>query len=165
MTRPIMNLDEVKLHPWGDGGRFEAQLGQISGPLGATKLGCMLTIVPPGKRAFPRHSHRVNEEMFLVLEGEGELVIGAERFPIRRGDVIACHPGGPETAHQIINTSSRELRYLGVSSRSPTETVDYPDSGKTGVEIETTGADGKPTTLRYIVRELAKRGDYWAGES
>jgi uncharacterized cupin superfamily protein len=165
MKRPIMNLDQVQLHPWGNGGRFEAQLGEIGGPLGSRKLGYMLTVVPPGKRAFPRHSHRVNEEMFLVLEGEGELIVGGERYPIRRGDVISCPPGGPETAHQIVNTSSAELRYLGVSTRESPEMVEYPDSGKTGVAMEVKGADGQSSYLRFMVRQQATIQDYWAGET
>jgi uncharacterized cupin superfamily protein len=36
--------------------------------------------------------------MFLILEGEGELRFGDKRYPIRKHDVIACPPGGPEVA-------------------------------------------------------------------
>jgi hypothetical protein len=52
--------------------KFSAQVGDVGRRLGAQKLGCNLTVVPPGKRAWPFHNHRVNEEMFVVLEGEGE---------------------------------------------------------------------------------------------
>ena len=48
----------------------------------------------PGKRAFPFHNHQVNEEMFFVIAGSGEVRIGAEMFPIRKGDIIACPAGG-----------------------------------------------------------------------
>ena len=44
--------------------------------------------------------------MFLILEGEGELRFGDKRYPIGKHDVIACPPGGPEVAHQIINTGA-----------------------------------------------------------
>ncbi|HEV8110827.1 MAG TPA: cupin domain-containing protein, partial [Burkholderiales bacterium] len=39
--------------------------------------------------------------MFYVVEGSGEVRIGSETFPIRAGDIIACPPGGQDTAHQI----------------------------------------------------------------
>jgi uncharacterized cupin superfamily protein len=120
-------------------------------------------VVPPGKRAFPFHNHRVNEEMFFVLEGEGEVRIGAERHPIRRGDVIASVPGGPELAHQIVNTSNSELRYLSVSTKMSPELVEYPDSGKFGVGAEFPGSDGKPKTVRFLGRMNASI-DYWEGE-
>ena len=79
-------------------------------------------------RGSPFHSHRVNEEMFYVVAGEGEVRLGTERFPIRAGDVIACPPGGPETAHQIINTSNAELRYLAVrpSNRRRSASIRIP---------------------------------------
>lgn len=165
MTRPILNIADLEFRPWGKGERFEARMGAIGTRLGAQKLGYNLTALPPGKRAFPFHNHRANEEMFFVVEGEGEVRIGEARYPIRSGDVIACPPGGPETAHQIINTSqTAELKYLAVSTRLSPEIADYPDSGKFGVLAELPpGADGKPRVWRFLGRGEASL-DYWEGE-
>lgn len=71
--------------------------------------------------------HHGEEEMFFILEGEGELRFGEKRYPIRRDDVIACPPGGPEMAHQIINTGTTTMRYLSLVE---VEACEYPDSGK-----------------------------------
>lgn len=163
--KPILNIADVEYEDWGHGDKFAARLGGVGRKLGARKLGYNVTVVPPGKRAFPRHSHRVNEEMFFILEGGGELRIGDERHPIRRGDVIACPPGGPETAHQIINTSaSADLKYLAVSTVLSPEIVDYPDSGKFGVRLGLEpGPDGKPQVFRFIGRS-EQSVDYWDGE-
>ena len=64
--------------------------------------------------------------MFLILEGEGELRFGDQRYPIRKHDVIACPQGGPEVAHQIINTGTTTLRYLALSTMSEVDTCEYP---------------------------------------
>lgn len=72
----IVNIADVELQsfppgfgPTGDAAqRYEARMARISPQLGAQKLGYNVTAVPPGKRAFPLHNHRVNEEMFFVLE-------------------------------------------------------------------------------------------------
>lgn len=103
--------------------------------------------------------------MFFILEGEGEARIGDQHYPVRRGDVIACPPGGPETAHQIVNTSeTAELRFLAVSTRLSPEICDYPDSGKTGVYAEyPPGPDGKPQGARFLIR-TGTTLDYWEGE-
>ena len=106
------------------------------------------------KRAFPHHNHRVNEEMFFILEGQGEVRIGNERTPIKEGDIIACPPGGEETAHQIINTSDKELKYLAVSTKMSPEIADYPDSGKFGVLSD---------NFRFIGKVEGSL-DYWEGE-
>jgi uncharacterized cupin superfamily protein len=71
--------------------------------------------------------------MFLVLEGQGELRFGDQRFKIRKHDVIACPTGDATVAHQIINTGTVPLRYLALSNLSDTEICEYPDSNKVGV--------------------------------
>jgi len=171
MTQRILNLDAVELQrppmyaPDGAAAaKFDMRMGAIGTRVGAQKLGYNLTAVPPGKIAFPFHCHRVNEEMFFVLQGTGEVRIGAERHPIRAGDLIACPPGGPETAHQIINTGSEELRYLAVSTRMYPEVAEYPDSGKFGVMAEyPPDADGKPQGFRFVGKSGVASG-YWEGE-
>lgn len=44
--------------------RYGGRRAPVSRQLGARKLGYNVTIIAPGKRAFPRHNHHVNEEMF-----------------------------------------------------------------------------------------------------
>jgi uncharacterized cupin superfamily protein len=173
MVRPILNIDEVQFRDWGHNAgwpagtnapeHYHARLGDIGRRLGAQKLGYNVTVVAVGKRAFPMHNHRANEEMFFILSGEGELRVGTERYRIRTGDVISCPPGGPETAHQIINTSNTELKYLAVSTRISPEIAEYPESGKFGVLAEFTDSDGKPQLFRFVGREKLNV-DYWDGE-
>jgi uncharacterized cupin superfamily protein len=162
IRKNIINLSEVEVLPrppqfaaTGPAAeRFDARMGFIASRTGAKKLGCNLTVVPPGKRAFPFHSHRVQEEMFFVIEGIGEVRIGKDTFPIGAGDIISCPSGGPETAHQIVNTGRSELRYLAISTKDSPEICEYPDSGK----IAALG-DG----LRVVLRADQQVG-YWDGE-
>jgi len=172
MNKPIINVIDVELLPrptafaaTGPAAeKFDARMGMIGAKIGAQKLGYNITEVPPGKRAFPFHNHRVNEEMFFVLEGSGEVRIGDQTHAIRTGDIIACPPGGAESAHQIINSGSMPLRYLAVSTKLTPEIAEYPDSGKFGVLAEfPAGADGQPQTFRYVGR-VANQVGYWDGE-
>jgi uncharacterized cupin superfamily protein len=130
MPRPIANLDEVEFTDVEDNGYYTSKRAQFSDGIGARKLGYNLTVLPPGKAQCPFHNHHGEEEMFLILEGRGELRFGGERYPIRKHDVIACPTGGPEVAHQIINTGPVPLRYLAVSNVVEIETCEYPDSQK-----------------------------------
>ena len=133
MPKPIVNLDDVQFDDVEENGYFTSRRALFSAAIGARKLGYNLTVLPPGKAQCPFHAHRAEEEMFLILEGEGELRFGDERYRIRRHDVIACPTGGPEVAHQIINTGSSDMRYLAVSSLEDVEVCEYPDSGKVGI--------------------------------
>jgi uncharacterized cupin superfamily protein len=148
MKKPILNLDEVEFDDVEQNGPYTSSRGQISTHIGAMKLGYNLTVLPPGKVQRPFHSHHGEEEMFLILEGEGELRFGDERHAIRKHDVIACPPGGPEVAHQIINTGATTMRYLALSTLSEVDACEYPDSGKV---LVVTGQHGEPG-LRKMFR-------------
>lgn len=165
----IINLDALDMRPLrelapGAPPAFDARIGQIAQSLGAQKLGYNLTVVPPGKRAWPHHNHRNNEEMFLVLAGRGELRLGDAVHPVREGDVIACPPGGPETAHQLVNTGDVELRYLCVGTVLSPDVVQYPDSGKFGVRVDPAPGDDATTPAFRIRGRSGPNLDYWDGE-
>jgi uncharacterized cupin superfamily protein len=102
--------------------------------------------------------------MFFILAGTGELRLGDTRHPVRTGDIVACPSGGPDSAHQIINTGAVELRYLAVSTQLSPEICEYPDSGKYGATADTDAAiDGKPVMFRTLGR-AGESLDYWDGE-
>ena len=148
MNKPLMNLDEVAFDDVEDNGLYTSRRGSIGSRIGAEKLGYNLTVLPPGKAQCPFHSHRGEEEMFLILEGEGELRFGDRRYPLRKHDVVACPTGGAEVAHQIVNTGSATMRYLALSTIADLEFCEYPDSQKVLVAAGPSG----PSGLRKIFR-------------
>jgi uncharacterized cupin superfamily protein len=107
VMKPIMNLDDAEFDDVEENGIYTSSRASIGRHIGARQLGYNLTVLPPGKVQCPFHSHHGEEEMFLILEGEGELRFGDKRYPIRKHDVIACPTGGADVAHQIINTARR----------------------------------------------------------
>jgi uncharacterized cupin superfamily protein len=70
--RPFVNVNDIELmpqNPQKPEAGFEARIAPIAAPLGATKLGCRLTVLSAGKKAFPHHVHHVNDELFVILSG------------------------------------------------------------------------------------------------
>jgi uncharacterized cupin superfamily protein len=157
--KPFMNLDDVDFDDVEENGLYTSKRGTIGRLIGARKLGYNLTVVPPGKVQCPFHCHHGEEEMFLILEGEGELRFGDQRYPIRKHDVIACPQGGPEMAHQIINTGTTTMRYLALSTLAELDASEYPDSQKIAVMGSSSGTDGlrkmfrAESTVDYYDRE------------
>ena len=137
--KPFVNLKDVEFTDIEENGYYTSQRAQFSAGIGARKLGYNLTVLPPGKAQCPLHSHRNEEEMFFILEGEGELRFGDQRYTIRKHDVIACPTGGPEVAHQIVNTGSTDMRYLSLSNNEVLEVCEYPDSNKLAVFASESG--------------------------
>lgn len=149
-------LRELALEEWEQGSLYAGRDVSFARALGLTLLGASYGEVPPGKSACPFHNHRCEDELFVVLEGSGLYRFGEARIEFTAGDVLAAPAGGPETAHQLVNTGSSTLRYLAISNRSNVDVIDYPDSGKRLVKL----ADG---SLRSMHRPAASL-DYWDGE-
>ena len=120
--------------------------------------------MPPGKRAWPFHNHHINEELFIILDGEGTVRIGESAHPVRTGDVIGAPPGGKETAHQLVNTGTRDLRYLCVSTKIPSEIVEYPDSGKIAAYAGTSPLERDENVTFHYRGRLGAPAEYWDGE-
>lgn len=157
MSGPVINLAAVVFDDVEDNDRYTSRRALFSESIGARSLGYNLTILPPGKVQCPFHSHRAEEEMFLILAGSGTLRFGDMTYPLRVHDVIACPTGGPEVAHQIVNTGDVDLVYLAVSTLAQVEICEYPDSGK--ISVYSPGDMG----LRHVFSK-ADEVDYYAGE-
>lgn len=159
--KPLMNIDETRFDDVEENGLYTSSRATLSDHIGARQLGYNLTVLPPGKAQCPFHSHHGEEEMFFILEGEGELRFGSQRYPLRAHDIIACPTGGAEVAHQIINTGTTTMRYLAVSNVADLDACEYPDSQKV---LVVAGRRGEPLRLRKMIRAEATV-DYYDREA
>jgi uncharacterized cupin superfamily protein len=157
----IVNVDDLGLHDAGNGKGFQAKVGRAGPMLGLGRLGCSLTVVPPGQRAWPFHRHHVTDELFYILSGSGEVRLDDRTLPLRAGDLIA-NPAGAE-AHQIVNTGTSELRYLAISDVGTVDIIEYPDSGKVGMAAGVRNGDLSTASYKAIGRVTP--ADYWEGEN
>ena len=105
--------------------------------------------VLPSKLGCPPHCHAVDEEIFVVLEGEGVLLLGDEEHAVRAGHVVA-RPAGTRVAHAF-RAGDAGLTYLAYGTRGPNDTVYYPRSNK--IYWSGVGVIGR-----------IERLDYWDGE-
>jgi uncharacterized cupin superfamily protein len=159
----VINLSEVAVDKINapEGSPFGGLRQHVGAYVGAQKLGYSFFSVPPGKVAFPYHTHSGNEEMIYIIDGAGVLRFGKEELAVTTGTVIACPPGA-EYPHQLINTGETELRYLTVSTMEFPDICEYPDSNKVGAYA--TAAVGQQVGLRALyVKD--KNVTYYEGEN
>jgi uncharacterized cupin superfamily protein len=159
-AKPVMNIADVPLSDRGNGKQFAVKWGRVGPLLGLAGLGCAVHVVPPGKKAFPFHRHHVMDELFYIVSGTGQYRYGEETFPVRAGDLVGA-PAGVK-AHQLINTGTDDLRYLGISTGGGVDIVDYPDSGKVAMAAGVKNADFKTAT--YVGIGRVQPADYFDGE-
>ncbi len=148
-----INIDELEGEPesYCDG-KFAATFREVGFLIGARKLGYQVSTIPPGARFCPMHGHLMEEEMFLVWEGEPTIRMNRGEFVCRRGDLIAF-PTGDAGTHQLVNNSDKPCTVLMLCDYEPNEVCWYPDSKKIMI-------DGRD---RLIVRSEPAL-DYFDGE-
>jgi uncharacterized cupin superfamily protein len=86
-----------------------------------------ITTVPPGKAAFPYHSHSEQWEFYHVISGSGIARDEAGEHSISKNDAFIFKPG---EAHQIINTGEENLVFYVIADNPLSEVCHYPDSNK-----------------------------------
>lgn len=146
--RTIVALDGVPISE-RHRGAVRVQRRDLGLPAGSVRTGLKHLRVAPGAAASLFHCHSAEEELFVVLGGEGTLRLGDERLPVRPGTVVA-RPPGTGVAHQFL-AGDAGLELLAWGHRIPSDACFYPDSQKVSLR----GLD-----VLFRVEPL----DYWDGE-
>lgn len=86
--------------------------------LGLTGMEVSLNKLPP--RAFVPflHKHRQNEELYVFVRGQGEMLVDGEVVPVREGTVVRVAPDGARAWRNVSETE--DLYYLVIQARSGT---------------------------------------------
>lgn len=133
---------------------FGATWARIGQAIGAQHLNANLLVVPPGARSAPYHWEASQEEWLIVLDGTPTVRTPEGEATLRPGDVV-CFEVGPGGAHQVINRSDHNVRFILLSDVRRPEVIVYPDSDK--VMITDPGVD--------VLLRLDAEVDYWEGEA
>jgi uncharacterized cupin superfamily protein len=126
--------------------RTRRNLGRAAGSI---STGIQHVEVGPDKYSTAQHCHSVEEEIFVILGGDGVLVLGDEETAVRPGHVIS-RPAATGIAHAF-RAGSGGLTYLAYGMRVPADICYYPRSNKIAIR-----------GLGLVAR--LERLDYWDGE-
>ncbi|HEU0335737.1 MAG TPA: hypothetical protein VFR43_04240 [Gaiellaceae bacterium] len=151
----IVNVGDVEAVPneRTTVGRTVRDLGRAAG---SRRTGLRLSEVTPGKLNAPPHCHSAEEEIFVVLAGDGDLLLWPEGarepedvVPVRAGTTVA-RPAGTGVAHAF-RAGAGGLTVLMYGTRDPGDLCYYPRSQKVYF-----GGLGVVTRLEQL--------DFWEGE-
>jgi uncharacterized cupin superfamily protein len=156
---PVIDPAAVDLIDGTRDARYGSRYAALGPLLGLCHLGISYDVIAPGHRICPFHNHHANDEFYVMLEGCGTYRTATGEHPVKAGDVIGAPAGGQDTAHQIINTGTGDLRVLVMSSMREPDVCEYPDSGKFAVWAGPEGA----RTFGHIGRK-SDVADYYEGE-
>ena len=144
----VVNVDAVAAAQFGDS-RVSSMRRDLGRAAGSAVTGIKYVEVAPGKAATPQHCHSLEEELFVILDGDGSLVLGDEESPVRPGHVVA-RPPGTGVAHAF-RAGDSGLTFLAYGTREPGDLCYYPRSNKVSF-----GGLGVIARVQPV--------DYWDGE-
>jgi uncharacterized cupin superfamily protein len=128
-----LNLSELEWLPYAIAPGVGGDVRDVGRAVGTRNVGLRIQRIPPGARASRRHRHLFQEELLVVVRGEGTLVHGEEHVAVRSGDFVSYHAGDPE-AHTLENTGQGVLEVWAFGDRVPHEVCVYPDEQVAYVE-------------------------------
>jgi uncharacterized cupin superfamily protein len=154
--RRIVNAADVEPET-REGATVARTVRDLARAAGSERTGLRLFEVEPGKLLNPPHCHSAEEEIFVVLHGEGTLELWPhlrhggefEEHALRGGTVVA-RPAGTGRPHTF-RAGDSGLSILAYGTREPGDITYYPRSGK--VNFRGVGLIGRLDVL-----------DYWDGE-
>lgn len=144
----IVNWRDVDPEQWGRGD-VSVEIRYLGEAAGSVATGIRYNRIAPGMLNVPPHCHSVEEELFVVLEGEGTCLLGDDEHPVHAGHVVA-RPASSRIPHAF-RAGPAGLTLLGYGTRDPNDIAYYSRSDKIyfrGVGLMTRAA----------------RLDYWDGE-
>lgn len=112
---------------------------ELAGAAGSKRTGLNHHAVPPGMLNVPPHCHSAEEEIFVVLEGNGTLELTPSPRSATRGVESSAHavwtgsvvarPAGTGVAHAF-RAGADGLKLLAYGTRDPNDICYYPRSRK-----------------------------------
>jgi len=149
----VVSVDAVeeRVFAHGDTERRERALGRAGG---SRVTGLNHQVIPPARLNCPPHVHAAEEEMFVVLEGDGSLLLydcatrlqGApDVCAVSAGDLVV-RPAGSGIAHAFLAGASG-LTLMAYGDRRSDEMSYYPRSGK--VRFRGLGVTGRLELCSY----------------
>jgi uncharacterized cupin superfamily protein len=145
----IVALDDLPAEDFSGGGDVVAVRRDAGDVLESRRTGVGHLVVAPGALSGPPHCHAAEEELFVVLDGTGTLLLGDEEHPVRAGSVVA-RPPGTGVPHAF-RAGEGPLTVLAFGTREPNDIVFFPRSGKVGL---------RGVKVRFNVAQV----EYWDGE-
>jgi uncharacterized cupin superfamily protein len=112
-SKAFMPLDKVKEKEF------------MSRPMGCKGVGFSFVRCKPGEGATYLHRHKVQEEVFVALKGDGTIILDGKRIKMPEGTIVRV---GPRVWRALGNDSKKDVLYMVLGAVPP---KGFPLGGRT----------------------------------
>jgi uncharacterized cupin superfamily protein len=122
MSHRLLKADDAF---WRRSNQMKTPNTDLGGQLEASQLGARMWRLEPGK-ASTKHRHFIQEELYVLLEGEGQVRIGGEVLTLAPLDTLLVEP---DTDRQLFNDTDADQLWLvvGAPREDITSTLEMSD--------------------------------------
>lgn len=97
----------------------------LSRPMGCKGIGFSFVRCKPGEGATYLHRHKVQEEVFIALKGDGTIILDGKRIKMPEGTIIRV---GPTVWRALGNDSKSDVVFMVLGAVPP---KNFPLGGRT----------------------------------
>ena len=97
----------------------------LSRPMGCKGIGFSFVRCKPGEGATYVHRHKVQEEVFIALKGDGTIILDGKRIKMPEGTIVRV---GPTVWRALGNDSKSDVVFMVLGAVPP---KDFPLGGRT----------------------------------
>lgn len=136
MTNKQKNYSSLDIGPFAN--LMERDYNGVKGKfflgkeLGLTGCEVSLNRLPAGKGTPFVHSHKKNEEVYIITGGQGTFFVDGEEFPVREGSLIRVAPDG----ERAWKAGDSDLYFICIQAEAGSLTQATREDGKIS-EIKT----------------------------
>jgi uncharacterized cupin superfamily protein len=113
----VVNLDDVEAE-------FDGSWKRLGRAAGSQLTGLNWGRLAPNEEDDNEHCHSAEEELFVVLEGDGTIFLGGEPHEVRAGSIVS-RPAGTRVPHSW-HAGPGGLTALFYGTREPNDIIWYP---------------------------------------
>jgi uncharacterized cupin superfamily protein len=116
---------------------FDGRARRVGKAAGAETSGLNHVVLPSEGQGAPAHCHSLEEEIFLIIKGDGVLELwgrgssAPQEHPLRAGDVVS-RPAGTGVAHSL-RAGADGMTYLAYGTSEHSDMCFYPQSGRVSI--------------------------------
>ncbi len=97
----------------------------LSRPMGCKGIGFSFVRCKPGQGATYVHRHKVQEEVFIALKGDGTIILDGKRIRMPEGTIVRV---GPTAWRALGNDSNKDVVFMVLGAVPP---MNFPLGGRT----------------------------------
>ena len=97
----------------------------LSRPMGCKGIGFSFVRCKPGEGATYLHRHKVQEEVFIALKGDGTIILDGKRIKMPEGTIVRV---GPTVWRALGNDSKSDVVFMVLGAVPP---KNFPLGGRT----------------------------------